>query len=180
MLTLNQAPTVEPITLAECKAHARVFTNGDDQYIQDLIPVARQKWELDTGYFLSEREYEYTTTGTSITLPLRPVLSVESVNELTESDYVLSVDASTGVGTLTLLEPVDGDVVVTFKVGFANPEEPVDPEEDPEPHPAPALAKHALKSLISHLYESREAYQQGNLMSVPGTYQSIVASYRLA
>lgn len=52
----------------------------------------------------------------------------------------------------------------------------------PEPvKPAPALAKLAIKSLVAHWYNHREAYiasQHGDLRAVPASYLSILQNYR--
>jgi len=191
-LELLTAPTIEPITTTQAKVHARVFDDSDDSndYIDGLISAARQKFESESGYYLTEAEYKLTTrlgvfhpsryswffrpSHNHIMLPLRPVLLVESVNDLVENtDYELSIDALTGICVIHLLTKVDGDIVITFKVGF--------PEADDGGTSAPSLAKHALKSLVSHWFENREAYQAGSsIKTAPATYQSILTTFRLA
>ena len=198
-LELLTAPTVEPITTDDAKTHARVFDSSSDDYIDGLISAARQKFETESGFYLSEAEYKLTTrleffnrfnlyyfgfgfgswfchpNGHHLVLPLRPVFQVESVNSLVlDTDYEVSIDAMTGICTIHFLTSVPNDIVVTFKVGSENPADGGDST-------APALAKHALKSLVSHWFENREAYQAGSsIKSVPATYQSILTTYRLA
>lgn len=49
-LYLVTAPPVEPITLAEAKAHSRIDHEDDDDYISSLIRVAREKIDGRDGY----------------------------------------------------------------------------------------------------------------------------------
>lgn len=44
-LTVKTPPQVEPLSLAEAKAHLRVETDDDDALIQDMIRAARRKIE---------------------------------------------------------------------------------------------------------------------------------------
>jgi len=172
LLTLQTPPSTEPITTAEAKTHSRIFITNDDSYIADLIEAAREKWEKDSGYFIATASYQATYKNHchhTFTLPLRPVVSVDSVNALTvDTDYTVAIDVRTNEAVIKLITPVSGDVVVNFTVGPG--------ESDP-----PMLARHAVKCLVGHWYENREAFQPGSAFkSVPATYQSIVTSFRLA
>ncbi len=183
---------MEPVTLNEAKTHSRVFNNSEDDYFIGLISAARQKFEVEAGYLLSEAEYTFTTRQSDflfwnnfnwwrpheqnhIVLPVRPVFLVESVNELVfDIDYKVYIDSDTGICTIDLLTDVDGDIVVTFKAGFPNPA-PGDTST------APILAKHAVKALVSFWNLNRESYQTGSSVKVvPATFQSIVTNFRIA
>lgn len=48
-LRVTVAPTSEPLTVAEAKAHLRVTNSDDDTYIGALIVTAREAVELKTG-----------------------------------------------------------------------------------------------------------------------------------
>ena len=45
-LKLATHPEVEPVTLAEAKAHLRLDTDADDAYVSALISAARERVEL--------------------------------------------------------------------------------------------------------------------------------------
>ena len=45
-LKLVSPPEVEPLTLAEAKAHLRLDTDADDAYVSALITAARERIEL--------------------------------------------------------------------------------------------------------------------------------------
>lgn len=74
MLYITTAATVEPITLAQAKAHLRVSHDGDDSLITAIIPAAREIVELETGRALAIASYEWTPDCDGQTqLPLAPV-----------------------------------------------------------------------------------------------------------
>lgn len=186
-LTLTTPPTTEVVTLIEAKAHCRVVGTTDDDYITGLIVAARQKWELETKYHLSEAEYQLTLAScdrhsNKIVLPLRPVIEVEAVSELVvDTDYTVVIDVETGRATITLFTTVDDDIVIVFKVGFPDPEPDDSSPPVTPPSSAPTLAKHALKCLVAHWYNCRESYQEGyDMKTVPATFQSIVTNFRIA
>jgi uncharacterized phiE125 gp8 family phage protein len=109
-LKLITAPTSEPVTLTEAKAHLRVDASDDDALITALIIAARegaeqitgralmsQTWELGLDGF-SDREPAYHRHAYRISLPRPPLVSITSVKYLdtsgvlqtmAESDYLL-------------------------------------------------------------------------------------------
>lgn len=89
MLTIITAATVEPITLAQAKAHLRVAHDGDDALITAIIAAAREAVELETGRALAVASYEWTPDCKGQTqLPLTPVT-------ITSADGVLPVAFTT-------------------------------------------------------------------------------------
>ena len=72
------SPSIEPVTLAEAKHHARVDISDDDTYIQTLIAVAREYVEdrLDTTLLTTIWEARYDEFPLwEIVLPRPPMLS---------------------------------------------------------------------------------------------------------
>ncbi len=45
-------PVNEPVTLTEFKAHARIDGTNDDVYLTDILKVAREVFERDTGLYI--------------------------------------------------------------------------------------------------------------------------------
>jgi uncharacterized phiE125 gp8 family phage protein len=89
-------PTLEPITLAECKEHLRVDHTDDDDLITAYIQAARQKLELETGraFYTQtrvQRLSQFPTTDRRIKLVGCPVQSITHVkyydNDGTQSTW---------------------------------------------------------------------------------------------
>src|SRR3972149_6244208 len=58
-LVLKTAPTLEPITAAEAKAHMRITTSDDDTYIATLITVSRKMVENIINRALITQTWNY-------------------------------------------------------------------------------------------------------------------------
>jgi len=59
-LALLTPPALEPVTLAEAKAHARIETTADDALVTALIVAARQAAEQATGRALIHQAWRLT------------------------------------------------------------------------------------------------------------------------
>ena len=81
-LKLISAPGVEPITLAEAKAHLRVEHDAEDSLIAMLIAAARQSAEQRLGRALIHQTWELILDAfpcAEIKLPKPPVASITSI-----------------------------------------------------------------------------------------------------
>lgn len=82
MLVTVVAPTVEPVTLAEVKAHLRVTHADQDALIATYISAAREAVEVNTGRALAAGTYRWVSEdaiGAYSRLPLWPVATVTTV-----------------------------------------------------------------------------------------------------
>ena len=83
MLSLVTAPTVEPVTVAEAKAHLRLFHADDDAYLEDfVIPAARRYAETLTTRALLSQTWSLKLSGFpggTLVLPHPPLSSITSV-----------------------------------------------------------------------------------------------------
>lgn len=61
---------IEPVELAEAKAHLYVTHNADDAMIEALIASARETVERHTGLALVDADYAWTQESAEV--PLRP------------------------------------------------------------------------------------------------------------
>jgi len=87
--------TVEPITLAEAKAHLNLATADHDAYITTLITVARTAAEGKLNRSLIETQWELTLDAFPSAIPLRMprVQSVQSVKYVDGSGVLQTLSA---------------------------------------------------------------------------------------
>lgn len=165
MLKQVTAPSVEPITLTEAKAHLRVDGTDEDAYITSLIAVARMACELEARRAFVTQTFDLFLDcwpdACGIKIPRPPLQSVTSLSYtdyagnvttlVANTDYV--VDANSEPGRVlpaygkfwptALLQP-GGAIKVRFVAGFGLAVA------------VPDLYKHAIKLTIGHLFENRE------------------------
>lgn len=89
-------PAVEPVSLADAKAHLRVGHADDDDLIARLIAAGRRQVEARTGMKLISQQWtvfrdDWPETGV-IDLPLHPVLAVDELAVFGEDDTRATID----------------------------------------------------------------------------------------
>lgn len=179
-------PDVEPVSLAEAKAQARVDTEADDAYIQGLISVARQYVEdqLDITLLTTVWEASYDLFPVwAIVLP-RPPLQPAAITvsyrlgdgasgtRLSASGH-FRVDTRTIPGriypnwseTWPAVRGDENSVVVNYTAGYGNDGTSV-----------PPVCRHLILLLVAHWYESRQIVAAGNFGSVPKTFETLLAA----
>lgn len=207
--------TLEPVTLVEAKAHARIEYPDDDSIVAGLIVAARryaenalreallsQQWILYLDSFPSAGGYYNraireiwpsmgglpsglgfypgmipNSTGV-IDIPLPPLISIDSVKYYDFNGVLQTVNPSTYNVSLgvqgriqtqysqvwPISRPTIDCVQVTFTAGYG-----------PTAAAIPDNIKAAMKMYIAHLYENREAVQQGQFMVVPMAVDSLLS-----
>jgi uncharacterized phiE125 gp8 family phage protein len=147
MLIVTTAATVEPVTLAEAKAHLRVTHTSDDALIGALITAAREDAEQITGRALAAASYRWAsseTVSSVLRLPLWPVSAVTALTyedadgarqTMASGDYTLDSDRST-----VTIDPLP-DFIANVSVAF-----------DVAPDAVPETCKSAIKMLVEHMY----------------------------
>ena len=88
-LVLTRAPTVEPITVADAKAHLRIEVSSEDVVLASLVLTSRLHVETALGLALLSQGWtltldEWPAAGV-LHLPIRPLLSVDAVRVLPSS-----------------------------------------------------------------------------------------------
>ena len=169
-LVLVTPPAAEPLSLEQAKGHLRVEVDDDDALISSLLQAAREKFEHDTWRALLTQTYDFVLDSfppcnEAIRLPRPPLQSVTSVKYLdadgvqqTLAASVYKVDTASEPGRLLLKEGevwpdtlAEGNAVeVRYVAGYGD-----------APKAVPAMAMTALKMLLSHWYEHREAVVVG-------------------
>lgn len=188
-LRMSTAPTSEPVTLIEAKAHLRVDIDTDDDLITALIQAAREEFEnqADRTLFVTTwRLYlEHWPRYDYIDLPrAKPLVSVTSLTYTDENDVVNTFDSSNYVvdvnrwpGRLRLRENANwptpelaesSPITITYTAGYASVDN------------IPQRYKQAILLLVGHWYENRENVMTSGAVpkSLPLAWESIVAAAR--
>ncbi|MBX9592496.1 MAG: head-tail connector protein [Hyphomonadaceae bacterium] len=186
-LVLTSGPAVEPVSLAEAKAHLRVDGTAEDTLIASLIVTSRLHVEAVMGLALVTQGWAYFldawARGRALELPLRPVRSITAVRlydenavatTLAPASYVLD-----GAGTPARLVrqgarlwPKPGrtanGIEVAFTAGYGDAAADV-----------PAPIRQALLLLIAHWYEHRTPFEVGALAEpAPDEVSRLLSPYR--
>lgn len=186
--TLSVAPTVEPITLPEAKEHLRVLTSDDDSYISSLIKPTRKKVEYDLRRALITQTWimyldDFPVGGNLIRIPYPPLQEISSikyydtanVQQTWSSDEyeedIYSEPARVGLvsgypwpSTYDRLNAIE----ITFVAGYGDAATDV-----------PGTIIQAMKFLLAHYYENREATTDGRpITSVKMAYENLIWTER--
>lgn len=191
---LITGPATEPVTLDEAKQHLRVDHDDEDELIAELIVAARMHVENVTWRALVTQTWECAFPAWPrpegsrgrLELPYAPLQSVTSV-KYTDSDAVTTTVASTvyevdTYATPGVVVPKAGQswpsftpsainaVTVRYVCGYGTAAA------------VPGLLKAAIKLLVGHWYENREAtvVAAGTVATVlPLAVESIVNQYQV-
>lgn len=188
ILKRTVAPAIEPVTLAETKAHLRVDTSDDDALITALITAAREYVEGASRRALITQTWRYSLDswpeGDEIELPKPPLQSVSSVKyyaddgtEYTLSTFAYIVDTDSEPGRIALaygeswpsltLYPA-GAIRITYVAGYGDAASAV-----------PQHLRQAILMLVAHWYENRETTTIGAVArEVPLAVESLIYLHR--
>lgn len=194
-LTLITPPAVEPISLADAKAHLRVNHTDEDALISALIKAARQHLEGPRGYLaraLVTQTWELTLDSFyagSIQIPLPPLQSVVSVKytdadgfEQTVAPVDYYVDAANEPGWLVGVAAWPGTLSainalrVRFVAGYA-PDASSPPDLTAN---IPFDIRAAMLLHIGSLYAHREQVVVGSTVAqLPWGAQELLRPHRM-
>lgn len=185
-LDLIAAPTVEPLTVDEVKAHLRIDHCHEDMLLASLIASSRLHIEAALDLALISQSWSWTLDAWPdshvLELPLRPVHSVEAIRVAAEN------------GTKVQLSPdrflVDGAIfssrIISTSGGWPQPSVPALGIEvaftagfGGEPSDVPQPIRQALLMLVAHWYEHREPVAIGtDAARIPDTVSALLMPYR--
>lgn len=181
-ITQTVAPTAEPVTLAEAKAHCRIDMTADDTLVGSLIVAAREWVESRLGQQLMPATWRLKLDcfpAWEMELPRPPLTAVSSIGYVdsagstqTLSSTLYRVDTDSLPSRVT---PAYGqvwpatrgqthDVTVTYTAGYASASA------------VPQTIKQAILLLVSHWYENREASGETKLQDIPLGVESLLMS----
>ena len=167
-LAVVTPPSEEPITLAELKTHLRVDTSDDDTYITALGAAARAWCEgfCNRQFVSATYDWRIDKFG-ELLVPKPDLVSVTSIKyidtdgaEQTVSSSIYDVDIDQAPGRIRLAydkswpddrRATTNAVTVRFVAGYG------------AAAAVPETLKAAIKLLVGHLYEHREAVTLGHL-----------------
>ena len=185
-LALVTAPTVEPISTAEAKAHLRVDISEDDTYIDTLIKASRTYCEnfLFRRLINSTWDLYLDCFPSILLLPYPPASSVTSITYVDGAGDSQTL-ATTEYATDIRQEPAriipaygkswpsirgqNNAVTVRYVAGYGAAATAV-----------PAAIIHAMKLLIGNWYEQRESVIVGTIATkTPDAVENLLYSHRV-
>lgn len=163
MLITVTAATVEPVTLAQAKAHLQVIHDADDDKIEAKIREAREYVELHTGRALADASYRWASIGhyTRLSLPLWPVT-------VTEVSYLDANDVRQVLAPASYTFDADRNWIVPEGVYRS-----VNVAFDTVAGVVPETLKAAIKLIVADLYENTEAGTERALAENPAVQRLI-------
>jgi uncharacterized phiE125 gp8 family phage protein len=182
------SPTVEPVSLAEVKAHLRIDGTDDDTLLASLILTSRLHIEAALGLALVTQGWalfrDVWPKARAIPLPIRPVQSLTAVRLHAREAPPETLDLErfvldgAGIGPRLLLadasaapptpDKAANGLEIVFTAGYGDAAADV-----------PAPIRHALLLLVAHWYEHRAPFEcSGRIAPVPATVSELLLPYR--
>ena len=189
-LILISGPAVEPVTLAEAKAHLRVDGTAEDTLVASLIVTSRLHVEAVAGLALVTQSWSWYIDawppgppGHAVKLPMRPIQSIAAVRLYDEAGTATTLDPATYFLDGTAAPPrlirhgavpwtrpgrVANGIEVAFTAGYGNAAADV-----------PAPIRQAVLLLVAHWYEHRSPVEEGTHPApLPDMVSDLLAPYR--
>lgn len=178
----------EPITLDQATDHLRIDSNDDLEYVAALIPVAREYIEGVTGQVFGQSTWlmSFESWGCAspeiygrIPIYRSPLVSVESIKYYAPDAATLSTLATTEYRVITTGKPGSVQVYGSF------------PSVDDRPDaiqisftagtgcPASPTLTHAVKMLVTHLYENRMPVAFASCQEIPYTLRTLIENNKI-
>ncbi len=171
---LVSQPQFEPLTTAELKSHLRVDLNDEDTLIAALGVAARDYCERHTNCIMGSRVFYLEASGFpagngDIILPITPVVSVSQLAwrrpadgslqiGVVDTDYrfageIQRIRLMPSATAWPVTSVTEDAVQITVTAGY------------PSAQAVPQIFKHAIRLLVGHWYENREAVVNGTISS---------------
>lgn len=185
-LVLTSAPSIEPVTLADIKAHLRIEGTSEDVVLSSLALTSRLHIETALGLALTAQRWMLTLDAWPASgvlyLPIRPLLSVDAVRVLPASGAAAVLHPSTYVVDTTGWR---GRIVRAFGADWPCPSKAANGIEidmtagfGAAAGDVPAPIRQALLLLVAHWYERRDPIDIGaKETSVPAAVSNLLAPF---
>jgi uncharacterized phiE125 gp8 family phage protein len=160
-----EAPAVEPVTIDEVRAHARIEINEDDAWLDAAIRSARELVEVRTRRTLittklQERLDAFPDGGGEVKLRLPPLQQVDEiryrdsagvVQTMDAADYQVAIATRPGRVRPTTRWPTTQRVLeaieIDYTAGYGD-----------EPQHVPSVYRHVMLMITADWYERRLAF----------------------
>ena len=183
-IALITGPAVEPLSLAEVKAHLRVDHDHEDALITDTLNAARQYCEFASGHkFITQAWRQYETclpADRLVCLSLQPVQSVSAVTvfDIDGNPTVLAAQdieliRGANPSLLRLSNTIDtalgrNGIEIDLIVGMGDLGVDV-----------PDTIKRAILLLVAHWYEFRGAVSPADQpVSIPPGFEALMSPFK--
>ena len=188
--TLVTPPESEPVSLEQASDHLRVDSDDDVYYIEGLIAVAREYVDSVTGRVSGVSGWKLiaptwmSLCGSQVdtfSLFRTPLVSIEAIRYyapgdgdrtvMSAADYIVVTAAEPGMikitGDLPAVDDRPDAILIEFTAGYSTPAL------------APAVLKHAVKSLVAHLYEQRSPVAFASCQNLPFHLETFISNQKV-
>ncbi|MBB5755282.1 head-tail connector protein [Prosthecomicrobium pneumaticum] len=179
-VALIEAPAIEPVSVAEAKAHLRLDGSEEDGLVAAAIAAARIHVEAVTGRALIAQDWrlhlDRWPAGRRIGLPVAPLIAVAAITTYDAAGMPHGLDAAlwraepAGARVLLLERPAPGlawnGIEIDFTAGYGSTADDV-----------PAPLRQAILILVAQWHAHRGAIEPG--AAPPAAVEALLAPYRL-
>lgn len=181
MLELITPPATEPVTVADMRSYLRIENADHDTLLAELIAAARDTVESDCGLSLIStawRSYQNIKSPETVRIgadfydmivvdrgPVSAITALQLAGVTTSfSDWLTRGPVSKAVYAPTGLDL--SAVKIDFTCGYS------------AANLIPARLIRAIKLLVAHWFENRQAYEEASLQEVQLGYNKLVSGFR--
>ena len=184
---LLNAPSSEPVSLAEARLFLRVEHDDDDDLIAALIAAARVQVEAQTRRALITQTWRLTRDAWPaggvlpiLPVPLREVTAVGvydadgMIHALDVDDFYIDTISAPAVLAFERGAPLspgrlNAGIEIDIEAGYGDAAEAV-----------PAPLRQAIRLLVAHWYENRRIIAaSGDVASLPASVSALIAPFRV-
>lgn len=168
------------ITNTEMKQHLRVSSDIDDNYIEMLIDTATSHIETITGKTLVSSVYHLFLENwpvDDVILPFPPVAEIVKVEYIDKNDNIYEL----GSDNYSLIQSfANADKLVFFEWPNVelNKTNPIAVIYNAGYESVPLELTQAVRFLVSHWYENREAFLSNHSFEVPFGVKHLLMNFR--
>jgi len=184
-------PATEPITLVEAKDHLRVDFSDEDGYIDTLIVTSREYCEeyCNRVFITQTWRQNLDLFPNVIQLKVNPIISLTSLKYIDTNETQQTITDNADNFQKDFLSDV-GSLHEGLVNGFPSVGNTINPIEIitvcgyGSASDVPDKIKHAIKLMVSHLYENRDSVNVvvGGLtqqIELPNSVKHLLAHYRI-